>query len=111
MEKKAKELYTKMVGAHPRPQFLVDERMYRINSVLEATRCFQRQFLNHEDVADNITVNDKYVRVVYVWTRTSAREDVKGQHELKLRTLEAHSLMTPILSALIIRRKLLEITF
>ena len=24
MEKKAKELYTKMAGAHPRPQFSVD---------------------------------------------------------------------------------------
>ena len=27
MEENAKELYAKMAGTHPRPQFLVDERV------------------------------------------------------------------------------------
>ena len=46
MDKKAKELYTKMAGAHPRPQFSVDERMLIVlkctegNRVLETTTCF-----------------------------------------------------------------------
>ena len=55
MEKKAKEQYTKIAGAHPRPQFSVDERKCtETNNVLETTRCYQRQFflIRSEDGAD-----------------------------------------------------------
>ena len=59
MKKKPKELYTKMAGAHPRPQFSVDERVLiekctETNSVLETTRCFQRQSSNQRTVQTNI---------------------------------------------------------
>ena len=59
MEKKAEELYTKIAGTHPRPQFSVDEQVLiilkctetSINSVLEITRPIfdVRQFSNEHD--------------------------------------------------------------
>ena len=41
--KKAKDPYTKVVGAHPRPQFSVDGRMYRNKWCSGSNQMFQRQ--------------------------------------------------------------------
>ena len=54
------ELTRKKAGAHPRPQFSVDERLSMVlictetNSVLERTKCFQRQLLDQRTVQTNI---------------------------------------------------------
>ena len=70
---------TKMVGAHPRPHFSVDERVFMVlkytetGNVLETITRFQRQFLNQRTTCRQ-TIMDNYNK--YVQYGLSLNRDV-----------------------------------
>ena len=100
-KKKKKKDCVRRWLAHIPDQFSADERVYRNNSVLKATRCFQRQFSNQK------TVQTKFnLEVCQDSLRLNKNVGNRGcHHEPKLSAFEAHSLKTPITW-----RKLLKIT-
>ena len=79
----AKDLYTKMPGAHPRPQFLVDERVLIVlkctetNSVLKQPGVFKGSFRIRGRCRQTLMDRymDKYVKMVYYWKRTSTIDE------------------------------------
>ena len=77
MEQKAKNC-TKMAGAHPKPQFSVDERVFMVleytetDKVLETIRRFQRQFPNQrtpcrKPVMDNYVTSKDSTNSGWYW--------------------------------------------